>query len=237
MRAGLPQLPEADVQAMLRDAWENLGRTTAEYAHLAELAARTEIVGRARLDRLLADGGQAVFVSGHFANYEAMGATLHAAGVRMAMVYRPANNPLVDRRIIEARAGVMTRAMIPKGQRGGRELLGALREGLSLALLTDQRLSDGVEADFLGRPALTAPAAARLALRADVPVVPIQLVRRPGVRFALTVHEPLPKPDTGDAKADTLALTQAVNDALGRFIREEPGQWLWFHRRWKPKRG
>ena len=235
MALALPQMSEAAREAALLDEWENLGRTAAEYAHLPALAARTEVAGRERLDGIVRTGGRAVFVSGHFANWEVMPSVLHAAGLRTALVYRPANNPLVDARIIGLRAQAMSRVMIPKGQRGGRQLLAALADGLSLALLTDQRLSDGMEATMLGRPALTAPAPARLALRADLPVIPIQLVRRPGVRFAMTVHPPIGTPRTGDAAEDTAALTQAINDRLGDFIREAPGQWLWFHRRWKPK--
>ena len=230
----LPQLGEAERERALADEWENLGRTAAEYAHLGSLFERTEILGRARIERLVREGGQAVFVSGHFANWEAMAIALHELGLRTAVVYRPANNPLVDETIIGLRAAAMTRVLLPKGKRGGRELVAAVKQGLSLCMLTDQRLSDGVEAELLGRPALTAPAAARLALRSDLPVIPLQIVRLPGVRFRLTVHEPLARPATGDVQADTLALTQAINDRLGDFVREAPGQWLWFHRRWKP---
>lgn len=232
--AAMPDLPEAEREAALLAEWENLGRTAAEYPHLETLHERTEIVGQDRLGAV-AQGGQAVFVSGHFANWELMAAVLHRQGVKTAVVYRAANNPLVDTRVLGYRAASMSRVLIPKGKRGGRDLLGAIKDGLSPCLLTDQRLSDGVLADLLDRPALTAPAPARLALRADLPVIPLQIIRRPGVRFTLTVHEPLATPRTGDMAADTLALTQAINDRLSDFIREQPSQWLWFHRRWKPK--
>jgi KDO2-lipid IV(A) lauroyltransferase len=229
----MPELSRTQREAILRGEWENLGRTAAEFAHLEELtASRVELRGGERLDEMAREGRQAVFVSGHFANWELMASTLHARGLRTAVVYRAANNPLVDAAIIDLRAAAMTRHLIPKGKRGGRELLSALREGLSLCMLTDQKLSDGIEAPLLSRPALTAPAAARLALKADLPVIPLQIVRQQGARFVLTVHEPLQAERTGDAAADTLALTTAINDALSRFIRETPDQWLWFHRRW-----
>ena len=226
-------MPEraAQHEAILADAWENLGRTTAEYAHMPEVAGRVTVVGAERLEPVRA-GRPAVFVSGHIANWEAMPMALHRAGLRTAAVYRAANNPLVDRTIIERRAEVMTRHLIPKGQRGGRALMGAFRDGLSLCMLTDQKLNDGIEVPFLGAPAMTAPAPARLALRGDLPVIPLQIVREPGPRFTLTVHAPLVFERTGEAAADTRALTAAINDAVGGFIREHPGQWLWFHRRW-----
>lgn len=229
----MPDLTAAEREAVLRDEWENLGRTAAEYAHLPELTAeRVTVRGGERLAAMVRQGRQAVFVSGHLANWELMASTLHRLGLRAAVVYRAANNPLVDRAVIDLRAEVMTRRLVPKGKRGGRELMAALRDGLSLCLLTDQKLGDGVEAPLLGRPALTAPAPARLALKAGLPVIPLQIVRLGGARFVVTVHEPLEVLRTGDAQADTLALTVAINDALSGFIREAPGQWLWFHRRW-----
>lgn len=236
MAAALPALNAAGREAALRDEWENLGRTAAEYPHLPSLAGRTSIVGSDALDRLVRDEGQAVFVSGHFANWEVMPTALHAAGLKTALVYRPANNPLVDKRIIEMRAAAMSRVLLPKGKRGGRGLLAAIKDGLSPCLLTDQRLSDGVEATLLGQPALTAPAAARLALRANLPVIPLQIRRTTGARFEIHVHPPVAAPRTGDAGADAAALTQAINDCLSDYIQQTPGQWLWFHRRWKPRR-
>ena len=226
-------MPERAVEheAILADAWENLGRTAAEYAHLAEVAERTEVIGSARLEEVRRNG-PAVFVSGHIANWEGMAIALHRAGLRTAAVYRAANNPLVDRTILERRAEVMTRHLIPKGKRGGRALMAAVRDGLSLCMLTDQKLNDGIEAPFMGVPAMTAPAAARLALRSGLPVIPLQMVRREGPRFTLTVHEPLPMPTEGAMPERTLALTTSINEAISGFIREHPGQWLWFHRRW-----
>ena len=232
----LPALGPAEREAVLRDEWENLGRTAAEYAHLAEGGDRTRLRGAERLRALAESGGQAIFVSGHFANWEAMAIALHRSGLRCATVYRAANNPLIDEDIILRRAEVMSRRLIPKGKRGGRELIAAAREGLSLCMLTDQKLSDGIAVPLLGVPARTAPAAARLALRHRLPVIPLQIVREPGCRFTLTVHPPIAYARTGDGAADTEALTGAINDALSAFIAETPGQWLWFHRRWaEPK--
>ncbi|MBB4660101.1 lysophospholipid acyltransferase family protein [Parvularcula dongshanensis] len=232
----MPTLSRGERERILRDEWENLGRTAAEYAHLAAIGDRTRVVGAERLANLVSSGGQAVFVSGHFANWEAMAIALHRSGLRCATIYRAANNPLVDEEIIGLRAEVMSRRLIPKGKRGGRELLAAAKEGLSLCLLTDQKLNDGIEAPLLGRAAPTAPAPARLALRHALPVIPLEIVREPGSRFVLTVHDPIDFERTGDTAADTLALTTRINDSLSGFIRTTPGQWLWFHRRWPKAR-
>ena len=178
------------------------------------------------------EGRPAIFFSGHFANWEAMAIALHRLGLRYAVVYRAANNPLVDEKIIRLRAAVMSRRQIPKGKRGGRELMRAAKDGLSLCMLTDQKLGDGISVPLLGHSAMTAPAAARLALRGNLPVIPLQIVRQPGSRFTMTVHDPIEVERSGDTAADTERLTGAINGILGDFIRERPGQWLWFHRRW-----
>jgi KDO2-lipid IV(A) lauroyltransferase len=102
-------------------------------------------------------------------------------------------------------------------------------------MLTDQKLNDGISVPLLGHDAMTAPAAARLALKDDLPLIPLQIVRHPGVRFTITIHPPLDVPRTGDRATDIEALTAAMNETLGRFILERPDQWLWLHRRW-PRR-
>jgi KDO2-lipid IV(A) lauroyltransferase len=235
LRLVYPDMTAAERAAILRGVWENLGSTTAEYAHLGELPARVTIKGLDQLQEMIRSGQRAVYFSGHFANWEVMPATLFAQGLRFAAVYRAANNPLVDRQIIERRAEVMSRRLIPKGKRGARGLVEALNDGLSLCMLTDQKLNDGISVPLLGHDAMTAPAAARLALKDDLPLIPLQIVRHPGVRFTITIHPPLDVPRTGDRATDIEALTAAMNETLGRFILERPDQWLWLHRRW-PRR-
>ena len=228
----MPELDAAQREEILREEWENLGRTVAEFAHLDTVGDRTTVLRAERVTELVREGRPAIFFSGHFANWEAMAIALHRLGLRYAVVYRAANNPLVDEKIIRLRAAVMSRRQIPKGKRGGRELMRAAKDGLSLCMLTDQKLGDGISVPLLGHSAMTAPAAARLALRGNLPVIPLQIVRQPGSRFTMTVHDPIEVERSGDTAADTERLTGAINGILGDFIRERPGQWLWFHRRW-----
>ncbi|MCK5744944.1 MAG: lysophospholipid acyltransferase family protein, partial [Oricola sp.] len=143
-----------------------------------------------------------------------------------------ANNPLTDEYIIKHRGRVMSRRQVPKGKRGGRALVDALKEGRSLAMLVDQKLNSGISVPFMGLPAMTAPAAARLSLKYGAPLIQISLVRLQGAHLRFTVHDPLDFAPTGDAGADTEALTIRINEALEADIRAHPGQWLWFHRRW-----
>jgi KDO2-lipid IV(A) lauroyltransferase len=99
-------------------------------------------------------------------------------------------------------------------------------------MLVDQKMNDGIAVPFLGRPAMTAPAVARFALKYRCPVIPARVQRVKGAHFRMTFYPPLDLPNSGDVKADTLAMMTAVNDLIGSWIREAPGQWLWLHRRW-----
>ncbi|MDZ7629718.1 MAG: lysophospholipid acyltransferase family protein [Parvularculaceae bacterium] len=236
LHLAFPDWSDKEVDAVLRDVWENIGRTGAEFSHLAafdpDAGDRADIVGREKFEAVKASGKPAIFVSGHFANWEIMPRLMHAAGLDYAFVYRAANNPLIDALIIRERAKVMSRRQTPKGKRGGRDLIEALKAGVSLAMFVDQKLTSGIPSPLFGRPAMTAPAAARLALKYGAPVMPVELERLGGARFRLTVGDALDFTPTGDANADTQALTDRINLELERMIRARPGQWLWFHRRW-----
>lgn len=237
LRLAFPEMSAAEVQAVLRDAWENLGRTAAEFSHLGAFhpdeGGRIETVGRAKFDAVIASGSPAIFVSAHIANWEVMPVFMHAAGLDYAFVYRAANNPLVDGLIIRTRGAAMSRRQIPKGKRGGRDLIEALKAGASLAMLVDQKLtSGGIASPFFGVPAMTAPAAARLALKFGAPVIPIRNERLAGARFRIIVGDPIAFEPSGDANADAQALTDRINLEIETMIRHQPGQWLWFHRRW-----
>ncbi len=224
--------------AILSEAWENLGRTVAEYAHLEKFVpftdgSRVEVENAEQLEALKKSGKPVIFISGHIANWEVMPITLYRAGLKCAIVYRSANNPLVDEKIIQLRASVMSRHQIPKNKRGGRAMLRSLSDGLSVCMLIDQKLNEGVPIPFLGHDAMTGLATAKMSLKFDVPVVPLSIRRHKGqARFTIHVHEPLPMSADSNAKSDTEYLTRLTNDALSEIIRDNPGQWLWFHRRW-----
>lgn len=227
LRLIYPDMTAAERSAILRDAWENIGRTAAEYAHFDKLADRVTVENAHIWKEMVEEDRPAMLFSGHFANWEVLGLTMRRHGLKFAAVYRAPNNVLVDKKIIDLRAEHITRLQIPKGKRGGRDLLEAGKKGYSLSMLVDQKLNDGIEVPLLGHPAMTAPATARLAKKMNLPIIPVQLIRRPGVKFVLTVHEPI-DPSSGSVEE----LTAQINEILGEFILARPEQWLWFHRRW-----
>jgi KDO2-lipid IV(A) lauroyltransferase len=191
-----------------------------------------EIVGLERLEAIAAGGRPAVFISGHFSHFEVMAAVIVAAGVKCNMTYRAANNPYVDRRIIISRRRYGVTLFAPKGGEGARELIEALNEGRSIAMLNDQRYDMGVAAPFFGRPVMTNPAAARLSLKFGAPVVPMSIERLNGARFRCVVHPPIEIRDTGHRRTDLEAGVAAINAFIEARVRERPGEWWWLHRRW-----
>ena len=232
LRRALPELDQAALAAILRGMWDNLGRTAAEFAHLHRMReapdGNLEIVGRENL-AALRDG--ALAFSGHLGNWEAMTPALRLLGLPVHGVYRAANNPLTDVLINRQRARYLT-SLVPKGREGARRLLALAKARGHVGMLVDQKLNDGVAVPFFGRPAMTAPALAQLALRFDLPVAPVRCERLEGARLRLTIYPPLALPRSGDRERDVRALMTEVNATLEGWIRERPEQWLWLHRRW-----
>ncbi|WDI30239.1 lysophospholipid acyltransferase family protein [Hyphococcus flavus] len=230
-----PDWPPEKIRAVTADIWENLGRVAGEFAHhdkFGPTSGRMEIEGKEILDRIVAEGRPVIFVTGHFANWELFMATLLNSGVNYGFVYRPANNPLTDELIIKHRAKTMSRYQIPKGKRGGRTLMQSLSEGRSVLMLVDQKLNSGISVPFMGKPAMTAPAAARLAIKHKAPVVYLNMERLTGAHFRMHVHEPMAFEPTGLMRDDIYNLTVKINQTLETDIHARPEQWLWFHRRW-----
>ncbi len=236
LKIAFPDMAAADAAKIIRDCWENLGRTTAEFAHLEKFdpdGSRVEVIGREKFEAIAKGDAPAIFISGHFANWEVGSIVLHSLGIDYGVIYRAANNPLIDGLIIRERARVMSRRQIPKGKRGGRDMIEALKSGASLAMLVDQKLTTGgIPSPFFGKDAMTAPAAARLALKYKAPIIPIEIERLNGVRFRVTAHEAINFAPSGDINTDTQRLTDAINHEIENLIRKRPGQWLWLHRRW-----
>ena len=231
-----PEKSKAEIAAIVRDMWDNLGRVAAEYPHLEKINVydpdgRVQVVGAEYVDLLRDDGHAGIFFSGHIANWEIVSLGATQRGVPLDRVYREANNRLVEWLYQHGRAAVEG-ALIPKGPTGARKLLKSLKAGKHLAMLVDQKMNDGIPVPFFGRDVMTAPALAELALRYDCPVVPARVVRLKGARFLIKVFPPLELIKTGNHQADVVANMAQVNSLIEQWVRETPEQWLWLHNRW-----
>jgi KDO2-lipid IV(A) lauroyltransferase len=230
-----PELSVAEIKGIVAGMWDNLGRVAAEYPHLRKICVfepggLIETHGFEYVDRAVAAGRRMIVFSGHIANWEIGMLAGVQHGISVAQIYRAANNPLMDRMIARFRGD--RGEFIPKGAVAARRAIAALHRGTHLGLLADQKMNDGIPVPFFGRPAMTAPALAVLALRFDCDVLPLRVERLDGARFRVTVFPPLPLARSGEPHADAAALMVRVNATLEAWIRDRPEQWLWAHRRW-----
>ena len=234
LRIAFPDMTPAEREALALAQWEQTGRAFAETAVMDRLVAegRIEVVGRERLEAIRESGRPVVFVGGHFANIETLAATIVGAGVPCQITYRAANNPYVDAQIIAARARYGVKLFAPKGGDGARELLAGMARGESVALMNDQKFSEGPEVTFFGQPVNAAPGPSRLALRFGTVLQPMSVVRLPGVRFRVTLYAPIELEKTGDRPADIARGVQAITSFIEARVRENPVDWFWVHRRW-----
>lgn len=235
LRIAFPDMGSAERERLALDSWEQTGRTFAETTQLDRItveSGRLEVKGMERLHAIRDGGRPVVFVSGHLACFETMAAAILAAGVPCQITYRAANNPYVDAQIRKARARYGVKLFAPKGGDGARELLAGLQRGESVALMNDQKFSEGPEAIFFGQPVNAAPGPSRLALRFGTVLQPMSVKRLPGVRFRVTVHEPIELTPTGDRQGDIARGVQAVTSFVEDRVREAPVDWFWVHKRW-----
>jgi KDO2-lipid IV(A) lauroyltransferase len=232
IKLAMPELTAGEAERIVVEMWDNLGRFLAEMPHLPRLdfsnpPSRVEILGLEHLPSPDDTRGR-IFFSAHLANWEVMGAVARHLGIDLALVYRAANNPWVERMLHNIRGG----ELLPKGARGAREVVAALKAGRILGILVDQKMNDGIAIPFFGRPAMTAPAVIDLARKFGAPVQPVRIERLQGARFRVTLYPPMTFEPGPDRHADLISGMAQINSLLERWIRERPGQWLWLHRRW-----
>ena len=215
--------PDADHAQLSRDAWENMGRTFAEFPVMHRLG-HIE-VENAHILEDQAERGPAIVVTGHFSNWEVMAAALARSPLDVAITYRRLNNPVLDRTVVRQRSRYGTRTLVPKsGPAGARHLLTELKEGRSVALLNDQKFNTGLPVPFFGHDAMTATGPTRLAMQTGAPILMLSCTREPD-GYRVRVWEPW-HPDSVESGV------QRIVDWTEARIIEAPAQWFWAHRRW-----
>lgn len=241
LRAAFPGKDDAWIEATLREAWENLGRVAGEYVHMARIwdfdpehpnAGRILTDDVPMFERLRDDGKPALVFAAHLGNWEIPAIAAAAHGMASAVVYRMPNNKAVAKEIIRIRAPLMGRLIRTRAQ-AALEMAAALQAGEHLGMLVDQHFSRGVDVTFFGRRCKANPSIARLARSVDCPVVGVRVVRLPRGRFRILASGPFELPRDASGQVDVVATTQMITDVVEGWIREYPGQWLWFHRRWR----
>ncbi len=236
LRRVYPDLPDDEIRRIVRAMWDNLFRTAIEFVHLSKILATddnrfVDIVGEEKFRAICETGKPILLISGHFANWEIGALPMLRAGGRAGIVYRKSNNPTVDRLITGSR-GVQDYDMLPKGRAGAAGMLRIIKAGGRIAMLVDQKFNEGISVPFLGDDAMTSTAAAELAYKYGVVLVPWRPERLGGCRFRLTLFDPLVCDQSANRKNEVERLTREMNDILGGWITDRPEQWMWLHRRW-----
>ncbi len=225
---------QEDINNLISSMWGNYGRILSEYLYLKNfrdnsLSKFISISGSEILDEIKKNNEQVVFISGHFNNFELMAMEIDKAGINLAAIYRPLNNPFLNIIMEKIRKNHICKHQIKKGKSGTRELLELFKKKFSIALMIDQRVSEGVSVNFFQRLAKTTTIPAQLVKKYDCRVVPVYIERINKYNFKLTFNEPI-------VFSKNLAIeeiTLELNKILEKMIIKNPDQWIWSHDRWK----
>ena len=228
----MPEKNEKEITKIIKDMWENLGKVAGEYPHLSKISPeknnKIQIYGKKNLLLVKKTKTPAIFFSGHFANWEILPNVAIKNGVPVLSIFRRPNNPFINFLIKYIRSNL---PMAPKGKEGARQLIYSLKKGRSIGLVIDQKMNDGIEVPFFNKPAMTSDALAQLCLRIKSLVIPVEVERMKNTNFKITFHNPLKITKNGQKKTPLQIMTE-VNLIMEKWIRKNPGQWLWLHRRW-----
>lgn len=243
IRAAFPEKDEAEIRRIARGAWDNLGRTAAEYAHLGTLfdwddrnpdaPSRVEVSGIDHFIALRDDARPGLIFSTHLANWELPAICAQVYGLDTTAVFRAPNDPAIASVVHEIRSGAMGGLAAAK-QGAAFAMQNVLERGGHLGMLIDQHFTRGVVVPFMGRPALTNPIMGKFARRFECPVHGVRVIRLPGHRFRLELTPPLDLPRDAGGEIDVAGAMAMMTAVVEGWVREHPEQWLWMHRRWRP---
>ena len=214
--------------------WGNYGRILSEYMFIknfrqSDLSSNIQIHGQEILDKVKNNNEPVIFVSGHFNNFELMAMHIEKSGIDLAAIYRPLNNKFLNFIMEKIRKKYICKKQIKKGISGTKDLLSHFKKGTSIALMIDQRVSEGIKCNFFDKEAFTTTIPAQFVKKFKCKIVPIYIERVKNINFKLTVYEPINYSSDQTAESITLDL----NHLLEKMILKNPDQWIWSHNRWK----
>jgi len=234
IKKAFPKNNSAEIKKLTKLMWNNYGRVFAEYMFIKDfrfekIDSKIEIIGQEILDEIKKSNKPVVFISGHFSNFELMAMHIEKAGIELSAIYRPLNNIFLNRIMEKIRKKYICKNQIKKGIAGTRELIKFQRNNYSIALMIDQRVSEGEKVNFFNQEAYTTTIPAQLAKKFDMPIVPIFIERVNDTNFKIKISKPL-----NFLKSDSIKdITCKLNVIIEEMILKNPTQWIWSHNRWK----
>jgi len=221
-------------EKLVDDVFSNYGRILSDYVFLnkfkdGSLKKYVNIIGNNYLEDIKSKNKKVVFVSGHFNNFELMAMFIDAAGINLSAIYRPLNNIFLNKIMENIRLKYICKNQIKKGKSGTREILNFLKKNFSVALMIDQRVTEGIKSNLFGKPAFTTTIPAQIVKKYDCEIVPVYIERYDKIRFNLTISQPIKFNNNLSIEDITLEL----NKILEKMILKNPSQWILTHNRWK----
>ena len=225
---------KGDYKQIATNVLGNYGRIFAEYVHLKnfkndKLNNHISIEGREYLEKIKNNKQSVVFISGHFNNFELMAMQIDKAEVDCAAIYRPLNNPYLNKIMEKIRKRDICKKQIKKGRSGTREIIKLLKKGTSIALMVDQRVREGEKALFFKHLATSTTIPAQLIKKYNCDLVPIYIERKNKFDFKMYVSKPI-KINKNKSSGE---ITLFINKILEKMILKNVDQWIWTHDRWR----
>ena len=231
----LPNLDKSKRNQIINNMWANYGKIFSEYMFINEFRQNLKfskkliIENKEELEKIKSQKKPVIFISGHFNNFELMAMHLEKSNIDLAAIYRPLNNKFLNPIMERIRKRYICKKQIKKGISGTKELLKEFKKGTSIALMIDQRVSEGIKSNLFGKEALTTTIPAQFVKKFGTAVVPIYIERLIDNTFKLKIHKSIEF--SNDETVDDI--TKRLNNILEKMIMTNPDQWIWTHNRWK----
>ena len=221
-----------DETKIIKNMWKNYGMTFIEYIFLSNFRksnSHVVVKGEENLSLINDQKKPVIFVSGHFANFELMSMEITKRNIPLATIYRPLNNLFLNPLMEYLRKKYVCKNQIKKGINGVRDAIKYIKKKHSIALMIDQRVSEGERINFFNVPALTTTLPAQISTKYDIDIIPVYIERQEDNNFQIEFMRRI-NPKNFTSK---IQLTEELNIVLEEMIKRNPNQWIWTHNRWK----
>ena len=235
LKIAFPDIDENQKKQILKKMWFNYGKIFAEYMfikdfrHNEKYSAKIFIENKDIIEKIIKDNEQVIFISGHFNNFELMAMQIEKLGIKLTALYRPLNNPYLNPIMEKIRKKYICKKQVKKGISGTKDLLLDFKDGSSIALMIDQRVSQGIRSNLFNKEALTTTIPAQFIKKFKIRIVPVHVERQRDNDFKIKFFEPVNF--SNEESIETI--TFKLNKILEEMIIKSPEQWIWTHNRWK----
>ncbi len=229
-----PKKNNKEILIIQKQMWANYGKILSDYIFIkkfrnSKLKKYLKVDGEKILNQIKNEKKPVIFISAHFSNFELMAMQIEKSGVKIAAIYRPLNNIFLNKVMEHIRVNHICLNQIKKGISGTRKMLTLFKKNYSIALMIDQRVSEGIKCNFFGSPASTTTIPAQLIKKFNCKVVPVHIQRVNGINYEIKISPPI----SYNKEESTESLTLKLNKIIEEMILKNPSQWIWSHNRWK----